>query len=193
MATLCTHTEKSFNKLNRKAAIHNIQQICPTFHRYLHNTYQKPAMLIIPGTDNYEVIYSEEGTTQGDVAAMAEYGLGVKPLIDKLSSVVDNDQCKHVWYADDSTSGGKLSEMKKWWNELCTSGPKYGYYPLASKTILIVKAEHLRKAQDIFGECGVKITTDGERHMGAAIGSMEYKEEYVKRKVEKWIDDIVDR
>ena len=182
-AVLLVDAENAFNKLNRKAAIHNIQQICPTFHRYLHNTYQKPAMLIIPGNDSYEVIHSEEGTTQGDVAAMAEYGLGVKPLIDRLSNTVDSDQCKHVWYADDSTSGGKLSEVKKWWDELCNNGPKYGYHPLASKTILIVKAEYLQRAQDIFGECGVKITTEGERHMGAVIGSIDYKEEFLPQKV----------
>ena len=141
----------------------------------MNNTYQKPAKLVIPGEgNNYEVILSEEGTTQGDVAAMALYGLGIKPLTDKLATVVDKSLCRQVWYADDSTAGGKLSEMKKWWKELCQSGPKYGYYPLASKTILIVKPEHRQIAEEIFGDSGVKITTEGERHMGAVIGTEEF-------------------
>ena len=34
------------------------------------------------------------------------------------------------------------------------------------------------------------ITTEGERHMGAVVGSLEFKELYVSKKVAKWIDDI---
>lgn len=173
--------------------LHNIKEICPPFYRYLSNTYQKPAKLVIPGEDDkYDILLSEEGTTQGDVAAMSMYGLGMKPLTDKLGSVVDKSVCKQVWYADDSTSGGELAEMKKWWDELCTSGPKYGYHPLPLKTILIVKPEFEQKAQTIFGESGVKITCEGERHMGAVIGSLYYKELYVRLKVQKWIQDVVE-
>ena len=72
--------------------------------------------------------------------------------------------------------------MKKWWDELGTSGPKYGYYPLARKTVLIVKPEYEETAKDIFAGSGVKITTGGERHMGAVIGSADFKEKYVKEK-----------
>ena len=108
-AILLVDAEKAINNLNRRAALSNIKENCPPFHRYLHNTYQKPAKLVIPGENNkYDIILSEEGTTQGDVAAMALYGLGIKPLTDRLSRVVDNSQCKQVWYADDSTSGVNL-------------------------------------------------------------------------------------
>ena len=56
---------------------------------------------------------------------------------------------KQAWYADDSSSAGELEEMRKWWDVLNVSGPKYGYFPLAKKTILIVKPEHLEKANII--------------------------------------------
>ena len=69
--------------------------------------------------------------------------------------------------------------MKKWWDKLCSSGPKYGYFPLPRKTILIVKPEFEEKAQTIFGDSGVKITDEGERHMGAVIGSSAFKELYI--------------
>ena len=106
-AVLLVDAENAFNNLNRKATLQNIKELCPPFYQYLQNTYQKPAKLIIPGVDKYDVIYSEEGTTtQGDVAAMGEYGLGIKPLTDKLAAAVDTKLCKQVWYADDSTSGG---------------------------------------------------------------------------------------
>ena len=32
--------ENAFNNLNPKAALHNIKQLCPSFYRYLANTYQ---------------------------------------------------------------------------------------------------------------------------------------------------------
>ena len=189
-AVLLVDAENAFNKLNRKAALNNIKELCPPFYQYLHNTYQAPAQLIIPGETSYETIYSEEGCTQGDVAAMGKYGIATKPLINKLAQEVDSSKCKQVWYADDSSAAGKLLEMRKWWDTLCQNGPSYGYFPLPSKTILIVKIEHRELAQDIFAGSGVSITTEGERHMGAVIGSAEFKELYVTNKVKKWTQDI---
>ena len=113
---------------------------------------------------------------------MAKYAIGIKPLIDNLRESVDTQKCQQVWYADDSSSAGKLTEMKIWWEKLCLQGPHYGYYPLASKTILIAKKDYEDKAKEVFGECGVTITTHGERHMGAVIGSEDNKMEYVAKK-----------
>ena len=73
--------------------------------------------------------------------------------------------------------------MKTWWGQLCTMGPKYGYFPQASKTILIVKERFEAKAKAIFGKSGVKISTRGERHMGEVVGSERFKDKYVSNKV----------
>ena len=127
-AILLVDAENAFNNLNRRAAVHNIKQLCPTFHRYLANTYQLPAKMIINDRDGQnEDILSEEGSTQGDVPAMAMYAIGTKPLLDKLMLAVDPQKCKQVLYADDSSSGGKIREMKKWWDELTSFGTKFGY------------------------------------------------------------------
>ena len=50
-AVLLVDADNAFNTLNRKAAIHNIQELCPPFHQYLKNTYQKSAKLIV--NDSY--------------------------------------------------------------------------------------------------------------------------------------------
>ena len=168
----------------------NIKQICPPFYQYLENTYEKAAKLIIPGDNKYTVIYSEEGTTQGDPVAMAMYGLGIKPLTDNLSNAVDLNHCKQSWYADDSSAAGQLEEMKIWWEELCKSGPNYGYFPLPKKTVLIVKPEYHERASKIFENTNIKISIEGERHMGAVIGSKTFKEIYVSQKISKWIEDV---
>ena len=65
-------------------------------------------------------------------------------------------------------------------------GPKYGYYPQESKTILIVKERFQPKAKAISGKSGIKISTRVERHMGVVIASERFKDGYVSKKVEKW-------
>ena len=138
----------------------------------------------------HDYIFSNEGCTQGDVTAMAIYALGIRPLIDNLGETVDHEKCKQSWYADDSSAGGQLTDMKTWWDQLCAMGPKYGYFPQASKTILIVKESFEAKAKAIFGKSGIKISTRGERHMGEVVGSERFKDEYVSNKVEKWVQDV---
>ena len=151
-----------------------------------------PAKLIINDrNERNEDITSDEGSTQGDVPAMAMYAIGTRPLVDRLSDTVNPELCKQVWYADDSGSAGKISEMRKWWDELYQEGPKYGYFPKPSKTVLIVKdPDQLQFAQDTFSGTGITISTEGERHLGAAIGNSAFKEQYVQRKVEKWVQDV---
>ena len=101
------------------------------------------------------------------------------------------DRCKQSWHADDSNAAGKLREIKKWWDTLLLYGPKYGYYPKAIKTVLIVKDPSLQNlAMEPFAGTGVQITLQGQRHLGAVIGSENYKNQYVSQKVEKWVNDV---
>ena len=81
--------------------------------------------------------------------------------------------------------------MRKWWEKLNSVGPKFGYYPKPSKTFLIVKdASSIEKAKEVFGNTGITITTEGERHLGAAIGSEEFRTQYIENKVNNWIKDV---
>jgi hypothetical protein len=45
-------------------------------------------------------------------------------------------------------------------------------------------------ANRIFEGTGIKITLTGERHLGAVIGSEEFRDEYIRSKVSKWVEDI---
>ena len=108
-----------------------------------------------------------------------------------LNASTDPSRCQQVWYADDSTAAGKLREIRKWWEILYETGPKYGYFPKPIKTLLIVKDRDLYdEAVNLFEGTGIKITLSGERHLGAVIGSQEHRDEYVKKKVSKWVKDI---
>ena len=71
------------------------------------------------------------------------------------------------------------------------SGPKYGYYPNNSKTILVLKdPSDMQAAKRLFENTGIKIVSNGERHLGAVIGSKEHKERFVSEKIMKWIQDL---
>ena len=77
--------DNAFNRLNRKAALANIERICPTIHRYLDNSYNTPSRLYL---SDGSFILSKEGTTQGDNLAMGMYALGTRPLIESLANEV---------------------------------------------------------------------------------------------------------
>ena len=150
-----------------------------------------PAKMFINDQEKTDNIWSDEGTTQGDVTAMAMYAVGTRPLINTLQERTDASKCQQVWYADDSSAAGKLREIRKWWDVLNEYGPKYGYFPKPSKTILILKdPQYLALANDLFANTGIKFSTTGERHLGAVIGSERYREEYVSTKVKNWIQDV---
>ena len=92
-----------------------------------------------------DVIFSQEGTTQGDLLAMAMYGLARIPLIQRL-----NGHCKQVWYADDSAAFGSIEHLQSWWEKLTAEGPSFGYYVNPSKTWLVTRDLHLQNAVKIF-------------------------------------------
>ena len=70
--------------------------------------------MFINDHEKFEHIISEEGSTQGDVTAMGMYAVGICPLIDILHNSTDHEKCKQVWYADDSSNVGMISEIRKW-------------------------------------------------------------------------------
>ena len=53
-----------------------------------------------------------------------------------------------------------------------------------------MKPERLKDAKLIFNDLKINITTEGKKHLGAVIGSVQYREEYVKEKVENWVSEI---
>ena len=185
-AVILVDAENAFNRLNRKAALHNIQRTCPYLYQFLNNSYKSPSKLHL-GDGSF--IYSKEGVTQGDPLAMPKYSLSTRGLIDSLKRKVN--EVMQVWFADDSSGAGKLRCLKMWWDHLKEVGPDYGYFPEPSKTHLILKNPGLlAEAKELFAGDGVKITTEGHRHVGAALGTEEFKISYVQKKINKWIEDV---
>ena len=72
----------AFNSLSRSAALWNSRILWPSCSRFLFNSYQGFAVLIIRGTD--EIIFSREGVTQEDPLGMMFYAVGLLTLTHKL-------------------------------------------------------------------------------------------------------------
>ena len=92
---LLIDADNAFNRVNRAAALWNVQYICPALKHVLSNFYRAPTRIFMNGESFFE-LSSQEGTTQGCPLAMAMYALALAPLTKRLQS-----DCKQVWYADD--------------------------------------------------------------------------------------------
>ena len=120
---------------------------------------------------------------------MAVYATGITPLLNDLMSILA-EQDKMAAFADDITATGKCRSLRTWWDNLATQGPHFGYFPQPKKSWLIVKEHNLADAVESFRGSNIQITTEGERHLGAVIGSEGYKERYCKTLVEKWTEEL---
>ena len=116
---------------------------------------------------------------------MQFYGISTVPIIQKLS--YDKTKIHQVWLADDATGAGTLEHLKVWWDKVTLEGRKHGYHVKPSKSWLILKDPNkLEEATNIFQNSPIKITVDGKRHLGAALGTNDFKISYISEKVENW-------
>lgn len=178
---LLVDTSNALNSLIRAVALQNIQHLCPVFSTILINTYHSPAALFVDG----DVLYSNEGTMQGDPLAMPFYALATFPLIHKLSKSV-----VQAWYADDACACGELHGLHLWWDQVLQFGPPFGYFPNAKKTWLVVKEQFLDHERHLFSDTCVYVTGEGRPYLGAAIGSRAFIENCVAGKVASWVTEL---
>ena len=104
---------------------------------------------------------------------MAFYALGTTPLVNTLQ--ITSPEVQQVCLADDVSGSGSLDNLIIWWKNFISEGKKFGYLVTEKKSWLILK-DHLKlqEAQRLFSNTGIKLTTDGQRHLGAAIGTSNF-------------------
>ncbi|XP_015754653.1 PREDICTED: uncharacterized protein LOC107334236 [Acropora digitifera] len=74
--------------------------------------------------------------------------------------------------------------------DLMRGREKFGYIVNGAKSWLIVKnSERAESAKKVFDD-EVNITLEGRRHLGAVIGSKEFKNQYCQEKVDKWLREM---
>ena len=116
---------------------------------------------LIPGRDN-----------TGWPTSARWYAMDTSILIQSLRARIP--EVKQVWLADDSAWGGPTELLCNWYKLLCQEGKKW-LQKIADSKARVVKTQDLAdEAELVIGE-GVRITTEGQRHLGAVMGSQEYK------------------
>ena len=95
-----------------------------------------------------------------------------------------------VWLSDDAACGGVLMRLRQRWDNLCIMGPKYGCFPNAEKTYLIVKPEKEEEASRIFQGTNITIYETGKRYLGGALGSNEFALSFTREMVTMWVHDL---
>ena len=85
-----------------------------------------------------------------------------------------------------------LKSLKNWCTNIVNEGDRFGYYVNEKKPSLIVKNQTpIEAANDLRKRNKINNATNGKCHLGAAIGSNEFRVEYVTEKVDEWIDELV--
>ena len=81
--------------------------------------------------------------------------------------------------------------LKKWWINITEEDGCYGYYINQSKSWLILKTQTLlKKTESLFSDPKINVTTEGKRHLGAVIGSNNFRTKYVNAKGTDWCNEL---
>ena len=119
---------------------------------------------------------------------MAFYALGTTALVNTLQ--IMSPEVRQVCLVDDISGPGSLGDLIIWWKNVISEGKKFGYLVNEKKSWLISKNHgNLQEAQRLFSNAGIKLTNDGQRHLGAAIGTSNFCVQYAAEKVTKWCNE----
>ena len=55
---------------------------------------------------------------------------------------------------------------------------------------MIVKSDCFDKAIHIFNDTNIQITIQGRRYLGAALGTSQFRNEYIMEKINKWVEEL---
>ena len=124
---LMVDASNAFKSLNRMALLWNTCELWLRCLRFIINTYRGWSPLLMKGLS--QLLYSEEGVTQGDPLSMILYAVGTLPLVHYVG---DPGQRAQIWYANDSSACSAMSDLKVRFQRLLVEGPKYGYFPEVS-------------------------------------------------------------
>ena len=107
-----------------------------------------------------------------------------------MLQIMSHEVCQ-VCLADDISGAGSLDDLITWWKNVISEGKKFGYLVNEKKSWLILKDHgNLQEAQRLFSNTSIMLTTDGQRHLGAAIGTSNFHTQYAAEKVTKWCNEL---
>ena len=185
---LCIDAHNAFNEMNRVTMLWTIRHEWPQGALFSFNCYKHWIRLVVHDpSGELIIIYSKTGVTQGDPPAMLLYALGLLPLI-RLLKAEFPDLRFHCWFADDGSTAGDISRMCEFFNQLARFGPRYGYHPQATKSILIVPSSRIPSATNTINQHGNPRfqICNGHRYLGGYIGDPTSCQDWLTTKTATW-------
>ena len=113
-------------------------------------------------------------------------GIGTIPVIQSLQSPQSWTQ---LWYVDDASAGGSLSDLHKWFLLLCSCGAYFGPNYL-NVLLLLHPPDCMRLAKEIFGDSGIQVVT-GHWFLSGFIGDSGDRQKLMLQKVLKCGDHLM--
>ena len=93
---------------------------------------------------------------------------------------VRNDEEIHLSFKNSEKQWTQaLKSLKNWWTNIISKGGHFGYYVNEKKSWLLKNEALLETAANLFSDSKVNITAEGKMHLGAALGSSDFRIKYV--------------
>jgi len=93
---------------------------------------------------------------------------------------------QHAWYADDSAVAGSWTHISHHFHHLQQLGSTYGYFPEASKSVIVVSPSHQSAAQALCSILGVKVCTS-HCYLGSFLGKPTKLDSRLLPKIDHWL------
>ena len=124
-----------------------------------------------------------EGVTQGiPCLCFCIYAIGTLLLIQFLKG---SSLCVQVWYADDASACGSLSDLHQWF-ELLSKGPDFGYVVNPAKCCLVIHDSYKSNAKQLFSSLGISAVCN-HHYFGGFIGEPAGQASFVQH---HWNADV---
>ena len=178
--------QNAFNLVSREVGLEEVARLFPEILAWTSTCYGQASHLLFGSTS----ISSECGWQQGDPLASLLFSLVLHPLLASIQERVPG-LATHAWYLDDGTFIGKEEELAQVLDILVKEGPARGLVlsttftsPDNPKTTVWSKEEDHCPAA-LLAQGVVWVEEEGIVLLGAPIGSKDFVEREVRRKVEK--------
>ena len=118
---------------------------------------------------------------------MIAYGIGILPFIENLKRAIPD--VTRPWYADDAGALRTFARLETYFDLLTRQGPRRGYHPDPSKSVLTVRPENLKAGKFLGARHGFRVCT-GARYLGGYIGDDESKRDWLREHTLTWGENI---
>ena len=153
---LLIDARNAFRKDNQKSTFWAVRHEWPSGTQFTFKCYWSTLLVRDTGDGSGHFLISKEGVTQGDTLSMITYGIGVPSPHKRASG--SHPQVTQTWYADDAGSGaggvGVFQQILYHLLEMQARVPPRVYFPEPTKSILVMVARNVARAEEFFRGMG---------------------------------------